>query len=312
MHRSNIVLNYDLPWNPTKVIQRLGRVNRIGTEFKHIYIYNFFPTDKSDTEIQQKKNITAKIQAFHECLGSDAKFLTEKEEVRTHKLFGDTLYDNLNKKEFYEEEDDYEVSELKYLKIIRDIRDKNKDLYEEIKNIPKKARSSRKHSLPNNLVSFFRKGKLKKFLLASNKGTEERTFLDAITLMECKENETKLKLPKEYFDLLSKNKDYFDQILTKSEEEKTSRRGKSNERQLIDLLKSFRKEPTFKACLGTYFFFITFMPIRTFFTEDQSRSSILLGDIATTLSSTNEPIAINFQWSCTKSTNTSILNSCFY
>ena len=63
---------------------------------------------------------------------------------------------------------------------------------------------SRKHSLPNNLVSFFRKGKLKKFLLASNKGTEERTFLEAITLMECKENETKLKLPKEYFDLLSK------------------------------------------------------------------------------------------------------------
>ena len=245
LHRSNIVLNYDLPWNPTKVIQRLGRVNRIGTEFKHIYIYNFFPTDKSDTEIQQKKNITAKIQAFHECLGSDAKFLTEKEEVRTHKLFGDTLYDNLNKKEFYEEEDDYEVSELKYLKIIRDIRDKNKDLYEKIKNIPKKARSSRKHSLPNNLVSFFRKGKLKKFLLASNKGTEERTFLDAITLMECKENETKLKLPKEYFDLLSKNKDYFDQILTKSEEEKTSRRGRSNERQLIEILKSMRREPTF-------------------------------------------------------------------
>ena len=118
-------------------------------------------------------------------------------------------------------------------------------MYEEIKNIPKKARSSRKHSLPNNLVSFFRKGKLKKFLLASNKGTEERTFLDAITLMECKENETKLKLPKEYFDLLSKNKDYFDQILTKSEEEKTSRRGRSNERQLIEILKSMRREPTF-------------------------------------------------------------------
>ena len=63
--------------------------------------------------------------------------------------------------------------------------------------------------------------------------------------MECKENETKLKLPKEYFDLLSKNKDYFDQILTKSEEEKTSRRGRSNERQLIEILKSLKREVTF-------------------------------------------------------------------
>ena len=61
--------------------------------------------------------------------------------------------------------------------------------------------------------------------------------------MECKENEKKLKLPKEYFDLLIKNKDYFDKILEKSEEEETQRRGKSNERQLIELLKSLRKEP---------------------------------------------------------------------
>ena len=32
LHRGNIVINYDLPWNPTRVIQRVGRVNRIGTK----------------------------------------------------------------------------------------------------------------------------------------------------------------------------------------------------------------------------------------------------------------------------------------
>ena len=128
LHRSNIELNYDLPWNPTKVIQRLGRVNRVGTEFNNIYIYNFFPTEKSDNEIQQKKNIISKIQAFHDCLGNDGKFLTEDEDVETFQLFGDTLYNNLNRKNFYEEEDDQEVSELKYLSIIRDIRDNDKKL----------------------------------------------------------------------------------------------------------------------------------------------------------------------------------------
>ena len=79
LHRSNIELNYDLPWNPTRVIQRTGRVNRVGTEFDKVYIYNFFPTEQSDDEINQKRNILAKIQAIHSCLGSDSKFLTETE-----------------------------------------------------------------------------------------------------------------------------------------------------------------------------------------------------------------------------------------
>ena len=144
LHRSNINLNYDLPWNPTRVIQRIGRVNRVGSQHKNIHVYNFFPSEKSDDEIKQKKNIISKIQAFHDCLGSDAKILTETEEVQTFNLFGSDLYENLNRKEFYEEDDDISNSELKFLKIIRDIRDNNKGLYQKISQMPKKSRSSKK------------------------------------------------------------------------------------------------------------------------------------------------------------------------
>ena len=118
--------------NPTRVIQRIGRVNRVGSQHKNIHVYNFFPSEKSDDEIKQKKNIISKIQAFHDCLGSDAKILTETEEVQTFNLFGSDLYENLNKKEFYDEDDDISNSELKFLKIIRDVRDNNKDLYQKI------------------------------------------------------------------------------------------------------------------------------------------------------------------------------------
>ena len=38
LHRSNIIINYDLPWNPTKIMQRVGRVNRVGSKNKEIYI----------------------------------------------------------------------------------------------------------------------------------------------------------------------------------------------------------------------------------------------------------------------------------
>ena len=43
LHRSNVVVNYDIPWNPTRMIQRVGRINRVDTKFDWIYIYNFFP-----------------------------------------------------------------------------------------------------------------------------------------------------------------------------------------------------------------------------------------------------------------------------
>lgn len=48
LHRSNIVINYDLPWNPTRVLQRVGRVNRVGSEHENVHIFNFFPTAQSD------------------------------------------------------------------------------------------------------------------------------------------------------------------------------------------------------------------------------------------------------------------------
>jgi len=98
LHQSNTVINYDLPWNPTKVLQRVGRVNRVGTNHPEIQVFNFFPTDQSEQEIGLEANIKAKIQAFHDTLGEDSKYLTEEEVISTHELFGDTLYKRLANK----------------------------------------------------------------------------------------------------------------------------------------------------------------------------------------------------------------------
>ena len=45
LHRAGIIINYDIPFNPTRVIQRIGRINRVNKKvFEDLYIYNFFPT----------------------------------------------------------------------------------------------------------------------------------------------------------------------------------------------------------------------------------------------------------------------------
>jgi len=87
LHRSNVVINYDIPWNPTRLIQRVGRVNRVDTKCDAIRTYNFFPTDEGNDAIKLREAAEAKIHAFIEMLGADARLLTEGEEVKSFDLF---------------------------------------------------------------------------------------------------------------------------------------------------------------------------------------------------------------------------------
>jgi len=244
LHRSNIVINYDIPWNPTKLIQRVGRVNRIDTKFDKIYTFNFFPTAQAESEIDLIKIARSKVEAFLNLLGDDAAILTEGEPVESHELF-----DKLISKEVLLGDEEFEESELKYFKIIEKIRNENPDLFEKIKRLPKKARSSKKYVkstedlvLPNSLITFFRKGKLMKFYISNNTGTYELDFLTTAKIFECSENERKTDIPIEkYYELLEKNKTAFS-IATATEEIITqSRKGLDSSAKLLKILKATLK-----------------------------------------------------------------------
>ena len=73
LHRANVIVNYDTPWNSTRLMQRIGRVNRIGTQATCIYIYNFYPTSRVDDDIELRKKAILKLQAFHSALGEDSQ-----------------------------------------------------------------------------------------------------------------------------------------------------------------------------------------------------------------------------------------------
>ena len=243
LHRSNIVINYDIPWNPTRLMQRVGRVNRIDTPFDKIYTFNFFPTKEADSEIKLTNIARSKIEAFLTLLGGDASILTEGEPVSSHELF-DKL---ISKKTISPDEE--EESELKYLRVIEDIRDKNPELFEKIKRLPKKARAAKEFPeyleniiCSDSLITFFRKGKLMKFFLSDIKETKEIDFLNAVKIFECSENSERKKLPLEtYYELLDKNKTAF---LNATLEEVIStkvRGGTNSATKLLKILKAVLK-----------------------------------------------------------------------
>lgn len=241
LHRSNIVINYDLPWNPTRVLQRVGRVNRVGTKHSQIEIFNFFPTAQSEEQIGLEQNIKGKLRAFQNLLGEDAKYITNEEEVGSFNLFGEYLYNKLSNKETYEGEQE-ERSELEFLQIIRDVRDDKPELFSLIKGIPKKARSSkvaRREENQNSLVTFIRKGRIKKFFMANNEVTREISFFEAADLLMCQKEEDKTKLLRNFYDLLKASKQKFEELVSGMLDDDNKRGGgKSNEKYIIQRLKA--------------------------------------------------------------------------
>lgn len=86
LHRANVILNYDTPWNATRLMQRIGRVNRIGSKEDEVHVFNFYPSTQGNELIRLKENAFAKLQAFHTMFGEDSKVYTEAEELSESEL----------------------------------------------------------------------------------------------------------------------------------------------------------------------------------------------------------------------------------
>ena len=88
LNRAGLVVNYDIPWNPTRVIQRVGRINRIGKKvFENLYIFNFFPTKKGSGVVANREIAETKMFAIHRILGEDARIFSIDEEPTPSGLY---------------------------------------------------------------------------------------------------------------------------------------------------------------------------------------------------------------------------------
>ncbi len=236
LHRSNVVINYDIPWNPTRLMQRVGRINRVDCKFDKIYTFNFFPTQQSNDEIKLKEAAEAKIQAFISLLGADARLLTEGEPVESHELFS-----RLISKKTITGEDDEEESELKYLQVIKGIRDSEPDLFAKIKRLPKKARTARKNDKnETELLTYFRKGKLQKFFVCGKKQPQELDFISAAKTLEVEPETKREKLGKDFYEYLEQNREAFAYATMEELPEPKGRGGRDSATQVLKILKAVK------------------------------------------------------------------------
>ena len=134
LHRANTVINYDTPWNATKLMQRIGRVNRIGQTASRIFVYNFYPTAQIDDDIALRRKALIKLQAFHSALGEDSQIYSSDEKVDTFGIFDENMQEEVNET-------------IPFLEEIRQFRKNDPAAYRRLKALPSKVRNAVKNAV---------------------------------------------------------------------------------------------------------------------------------------------------------------------
>ena len=181
LHRANVIVNYDSPWNATRLMQRIGRVNRIGSTAPVIYNYMFYPSDPGDKIISLKKNSLIKLQSFHSALGEDTRIYSHDEIVHEFHLFNSDKPDETDRS-------------LELLREVRKLHDSDPILYRRIKQLPCKSRCARNatantspHS-PIYTITYLSSPQKKAFYLVGEH-TCELPFLEAASIMRAEPEE---------------------------------------------------------------------------------------------------------------------------
>lgn len=177
LHRANVIVNYDTPWNSTRLMQRIGRVNRIGSVSKHIYNYVFYPSREGNKEINLNQIAISKIQTFHSTFGEDNQIYSQEEIVDRNlsKLFDDGIKQQKQEKN----------QELPYYEELRTLYVNNRREYNRISRLPMRSRTGRETksvdgvTLSGDSLVFLRTNFRKVFFLVSETPTE-LSVIDAL------------------------------------------------------------------------------------------------------------------------------------
>ena len=177
LHRANVIVNYDTPWNPTKLIQRLGRINRIGSKANFIYNYNFYPSEQGDDRINLKNRSLGKLQSSHSAYGEDNKIYSLLEIIEQWEMF------DPDKKE-----DDADIR-TEYLEWLRKFKEQNPIHFDTIKKMPLKIRCIRDGSGNKQSIAFIKNGDYKNIYLHTQNKSYPLPFEKAVKVFQAKKTE---------------------------------------------------------------------------------------------------------------------------
>ncbi|MDZ7262380.1 MAG: DEAD/DEAH box helicase, partial [candidate division KSB1 bacterium] len=203
------VINYDLHWNPVRLIQRFGRIDRIGSEYETIWAYNFLPELELERNLHITEKLRRRINEIHETIGEDSAILDKSEQLNEEAMYA--IYEKKGARlyQFEEEDDLVDLNEAE--EFLRQLRKDNPAEFERIANLRDGIRSAKRSDTTGAFV-FCQADRYHQLFLVNSAGEIlSRDIPRILSIIRCSREEPTQKLPADYNRLVMKVKRKFDE-----------------------------------------------------------------------------------------------------
>ena len=194
------IINYDLHWNPVRLIQRFGRIDRIGSEHERIFGFNFLPETKLDRNLGLKDKLHNRIQEIHDTIGEDSEILDRTEKLNPEAMYA--IYETRGggpvQLDLWGGADDEFLDLNEAEEILRQLRKDNPGEYERIANLRDGIRTARP-SLQRGFFVFCQAGRFQQLFLLDEKGDViSRDISKVVGAVKCAPDAKSAPLPDGY------------------------------------------------------------------------------------------------------------------
>jgi len=191
----NRVVNFDLHWNPVRLIQRLGRIDRIGTEHETIYAHNFLTVLGEEAGFNLVEILKRRIEEMRKVVGMTTPVLTEQDKLDEEgikAIYGEEEIERLRSDAL-----GLSLPSLEAEGTLRRLRAENPGLYERIANLPLGVRSFKRADERRGILACVRRGKEQGFSLVGEDEVKTLSEQEVIDLAKCGEKEPPAQEPKD-------------------------------------------------------------------------------------------------------------------
>ncbi len=248
------LVNYDLHWNPVRLIQRFGRIDRLNTEHAEVLACNFLPDPHLEQHLGIRRILSERIAEIHASIGEDAPILEPGEQLNESALYA--IYEGDGSAlEAYEESDQlYDSLGIQFAEdFIRRLQRDDPALFARVEQLPNAVRAARrflwpaspgsplaKLARPPAIFFFGQCGDFQKLYLADDAGEilVEDAF-EAIAALRCESTEPALPIPSGHNTLVERLRAKFEEACrTHIAAAGTPHRMTPPQRKAVDLVKT--------------------------------------------------------------------------
>jgi superfamily II DNA/RNA helicase len=226
------IINYDLHWNPVRLIQRFGRIDRIGSEHDEIFGFKFLPETGIEENLGLGEILRERIREIQTTIGEDAAILEPGERLNEEAMYA--IYERDETKFEGYEEDEEDLTDLgEAVELFRQLRDEDPEEFERIASLRAGIRAGR-CSKETCLYVFCQAGSYRQLYLLDPGGeVTSRDFRNVLKVISCDRAERPVALPAGYNAAVMRVKKRFEREVRERRAERENRRSRNRGQRYV-------------------------------------------------------------------------------